>query len=61
MEKKCNNKDFCRIVMASEKHNILEFNQYIKPDKIPYIIYAKIEFSIKERWMCEQSKKFFNN
>ena len=48
MEKKYNNKDFCRIVMTSEKHNILEFNQYIKLDKIPYFIYAKIEFSIKK-------------
>ena len=29
-EKACENKDFCRIVIPSEKDNILEFNQYIK-------------------------------
>ena len=29
--------------MPSEKDNILEFNQYMKSDKIPCIIYADIE------------------
>ena len=46
-EKVCKNKDFCGIVMPSEKDNILEFNQYIKSDKMPYIIYADIESLIK--------------
>ena len=39
-EKVCKNKDFCRIVMPSEKDNILECHQYMKSDKMPYIIYA---------------------
>ena len=30
-----------------EKNNILEFNWYIKSDKLPYIIYADIESLIK--------------
>ena len=42
-EKVCKNKDFCGIVMPSEKDNILEFNQYMKSDKMPYIIYADIQ------------------
>ena len=29
-KKVCENKDFCGIVMLSEKKNILEFNQYTK-------------------------------
>ena len=29
--------------MPSEKDNILEMNQYINSDKMPYIIYADIE------------------
>ena len=37
------NIDFCGIVMASEKDKIVEFNHYIKSDKIPYIIYTDIE------------------
>ena len=41
-EKVCKNKDFCGIVMPSEKDSILEFNQYMKSDKMPYIIYADI-------------------
>ena len=31
-EKVCKNKDFCGIVMPSEKDNILELNQYMKSD-----------------------------
>ena len=41
------NKDFCRILMTSVKDNILEFNQYIKSDKMPYIIYGDMESLIK--------------
>ena len=37
------NKDFSGIIMPSEKDNILEFNQYMKSDKMPYIIYVDIE------------------
>ena len=29
--------------MPSENYNILEFNQYMKSNKIPFIIYADIE------------------
>ena len=34
--------------MPSEKKNILEFDYYIKFDKIPYIIYANLESLIKK-------------
>ena len=44
----CKNKDFCGIVMPSEKDKILEFNQYIKEYKILYIIYADIESLIRK-------------
>ena len=45
-EKVCKNKDFGGIVMPSEKDNILEFNQYVKSDKMPHILYADIESSV---------------
>ena len=41
--KVCKIKDFCGIVMSSEKDNILEFNQCMKSDKKAYIIYGDIE------------------
>ena len=47
-EKACKNKDICGTVMPSEKGNILEVNQYVKSDKIPYIIFADIEPLIKK-------------
>ena len=36
--------------MPSEKDNILEFNQFMKSDKIPYIIYGDIE-SLIRKWI----------
>ena len=42
-EKACKNKDCCGIAITSENDNILEFNHYMKFDKMPYIIYADIE------------------
>ena len=37
-EKVSKNTDFCGIEVPSEKGKILEFNQYMKLDKMPYII-----------------------
>ena len=34
--------------MPSEKDNILEFNQFMKSDKMPFIIYADIESLIRK-------------
>ena len=39
-------------VMPSEKDKILEFNQYMKTDKIPYIINADIESLMKKIDRC---------
>ena len=39
----CKNKDVFGIVLPSEKDNTLEFNQYMRSDKMSYIIYADIE------------------
>ena len=47
-EKVCKNKDFCEILMPSQKDNILVFNQNMKSDKMPYIIYADMESLIKK-------------
>ena len=37
------------------KIRILEFNQYIKSDKMPYIIYADIEYFIRKIDGCVNS------
>ena len=42
--KVCKNKIFCGIVMPSEKDNTLEFNQYMKSDKMLFFIYVDTEF-----------------
>ena len=38
--------------MSSEKDNILDFNHYLKSDKISYIIYADIKFLLKKTDEC---------
>ena len=38
--------------MPSEKDNILEFNQYMKSDKMSHLIYADIESLIKKVERC---------
>ena len=35
--------------MPSEKDNILKFNQYMKFDKMPYVIYADLESLTKKK------------
>ena len=57
-EKVRKNKDNCGIVMPREKDNLLESNQYMKSDKMPYIIYADIKSSIKKAdgWANDSEK-----
>ena len=40
------------MTMPSEKDNILEFEQYMKSDKVSYIIYVDIESLIKKGDGC---------
>ena len=46
-KKVCENKDFCNFLMPVEDTKILEFNQYQKSDKAPFIIYADLECLIE--------------
>ena len=41
--------------MPSEKDNILEFNQHMKSNKMPYIIYADIKSLIKKIDGCAKN------
>ena len=54
-EKACKSKDLCGIVMPLEKANILEFNQYMKSIKMPYIIHADIESLVKKIDGCSNN------
>ena len=45
-EKVCKNRDFCGVVMPLEKDYMLEFNQYMKSDRM--FIYADIKPLIKK-------------
>ena len=51
-EKICKNKDFSEVEIPSEKNEILKLNQYIKSDKMSYIVYADLESLIKKIGRC---------
>ena len=42
------NKDFCNVNMPSDDTKILEFNQYQKSDKAPFIIYVDLKCIIEK-------------
>ena len=44
----CKNKNFCSAEMSCEDTKILEFNQYQKFGKAPFIIYANLEYLIEK-------------
>ena len=46
--------------MPSEKDKVLEFNQYMKSDKMPYIIYADIESLIRKIDGCPNNPENFS-
>ena len=58
--KVCKNKHFCGIVMPSEKNNILQFHQYMKTDKMPFIIYAEIESLIRKIDGCANNSENYS-
>ena len=51
----CENKDFCNIIMPSEDTKILEFNQYQKSDKAPFLIHADLECLIEKSDGCKNN------
>ena len=56
-EKSCENEDFCNLNMISDDTEILEFNQYQKIDKAPFIIYADFECILEKIDECKNSSK----
>ena len=51
----CESKDFCNAIMPFEGTQILEFNQYQKSDKAPFIIYADLECLIEKTDGCKNN------
>ena len=56
-KKVCENKDCCDVVILSEDTKILEFNQYQKSDKAPFIIYVDLECIIENIDGCKSNPK----
>ena len=54
----CENKDFCNGIMSSEDTEILEFNQYQKSDKAPFIIYADLECITEKIDGCKNNTEY---
>ena len=50
----CENKDFCNVVLPSEDTKILEFSQYPKSGKTPFIFYADFVSLIEKIDGCKK-------
>ena len=55
IKKVCENKDFCHVILPFEETRKLEFNQYQKTDKAPFIIYADLECIIEKTDRCKNN------
>ena len=55
LKKVCENKDFCDVLVHSEVTKILEFNQYQKSSKEPFIIYGDLECLIDKIDACKNN------
>ena len=53
----CENKDFCNVTISFEDTKILEFDQYQKFDKAPFIIYADLECIIEKIDACKNNSE----
>ena len=51
----CENKSFFNVIMPSEDTEMLEFNQYQKSDKAPFIIYADLACIIEKIVGCKNN------
>ena len=51
------NIDFWSVAMRSEVTTIMGFNQYLKSDEIPSIIYADLEYFIKRIEQCKNKSE----
>lgn len=54
-KKECENKYFSEVFMPSEDTKMLEFNQYQKSGKAPFIIYADLESLTEKIDVCENN------
>ena len=54
-KKVCENKIFCNVIMPSKDTKILEFNQYKKSNKAPFVIYADLECLIEKIDGCKNN------
>ena len=50
------NQNFRNLIMVSEDYKMLEFNQYRKSDKVPFVIYADLESIIEKTDGCKNNR-----
>ena len=54
-KKVCENKDFSNVATPFEDTKILEFNQFEKSDKVPFIIYTDLKCLIEKIDGCKSN------
>ena len=53
----CDNHDYCYIEMPKEDNKILKYDHGEKPMKVPFIIYADLEYLLEKISTCHNNPK----
>ena len=53
----CENHDYCYVEMTKENNKILKYNHGEKSMKVPFIIYADLEFLLEKMNTCHNNPK----
>ena len=53
----CENHDYCHLEMPGEDNKILKYNQGQKSMKVPFVIYADLEFILEKMSTCCNNPK----
>ena len=51
-KKICKNHDYCHVEMPNENNNIIKYNHGEKSMKLPFVIYADLEFLLEKMSIC---------
>ena len=53
----CDNRDYCYIEMPKKDNKILKYDHGEKPMKVPFIIYADLEYLLEKISTCHNNPK----
>ena len=54
-KKICENHDYCNVEMPTKDNNIIKYNQGEKSIKLPFVVYADLEYLLQKMSTCQNN------